>query len=72
VTQDGGSGTCHPQVLARFPLPVGDIAPGAHRAIELPIDFSKCSANAIFATSMVISSNHGAIVSNVTDAATAK
>jgi len=72
VTQNSGSGTCHPKVLVRFPLPVGDIAPGAHRAIELPIDFSKCSANAGFATSLVVSSNHGAVVSNVTDAATSK
>jgi alpha-galactosidase len=72
VTQDSGSGTCHPKVLARFPLPVGDIAPGAHRAIEVPIDFSKCSANAAFATSIVLSSDHGAFVSNVTGVETTK
>lgn len=72
VTQAGGSGACHPKVLARLPYPVGDIAPGAHRAIELPIDFSKCSASALFVTDIVISSNHGAIVSNVAEPATTK
>jgi alpha-galactosidase len=59
-------------VLARFPLPVGDIAPGAHRAVEVPIDFSKCSASASFATSIVLSSDHGAVVSNVTSVETTK
>ena len=62
----------HPRVLARFPLEVGDIAPGAHKAIAVPIDFARCSENARFATSLVFSSNNGAVVGNATDDTTTR
>lgn len=65
LTQDGGSGTCHPKVLALFPFPVGDLAAGSQQSIDLPIDFAKCSPNARFATSLVFSSDHGAVVGSV-------
>ena len=66
LTQDSGSGSCHPKVLALFPIPVGDIAPGAHKSIDVPVDFSRCTTSALFASSLVFSSNHGAVVGNAT------
>jgi alpha-galactosidase len=65
LTQDGGSGSCHPKVLALFPLQVGQIAPGAHQSVEVPIDFSRCSANARFDSGIVFSANNGADVSSI-------
>lgn len=72
LTQSSGNGTCHPKVLARLPLEVGDIAPGAHKAVAVPIDFARCSESARFATSLVFSSNNGAVVGNATDAMTTR
>jgi alpha-galactosidase len=65
LTQDGGSGSCHPKVLALFPLQLGQIAPGVHQSVEVPIDFSRCSANARFDSSIVFSANNGADVSSI-------
>jgi len=65
LTQNGGSGSCHPKVLALFPLLLGQIAPGAHRSVEVPIDFSRCSVNARFDSSLISSANNGADVSSI-------
>jgi hypothetical protein len=62
VTQNGGDGTCHPKALVKLPIDVGEIAPGAHREVEVPLDFSRCAANAQFTSSVVFSSNNGASV----------
>jgi alpha-galactosidase len=64
LTQDGGSGSCHPKALALFPLRLGRIAAGSHRSVEIPIDFSRCSASARFDSSIVVSANNGADVSS--------
>ena len=65
LTQASGDGTCHPRVLGRLPIDVGDIAPGGHANVEVPIDFSRCSDSARFAVSLVFSSNNGADVGSV-------
>jgi alpha-galactosidase len=72
LIQTGGTGTCYPKVLPPLPIQVGDIAPGAQRSIEIPIDFSKCSQNALFNTSLVFSSNNGADVSDITEESTTR
>jgi hypothetical protein len=66
LTQYGGSGSCHPKVLSFFPLEVGQIEPGGHKTVVVPIDFSRCSTNAHFDISIVFSANNGADVSAVT------
>jgi alpha-galactosidase len=72
LIQTGGNGTCYPKVLPPLPIQVGDIAPGAQGSIEIPIDFSKCSQNALFNTSLVFSSNNGADVGDITEELTAR
>jgi hypothetical protein len=72
LIQTGGSGTCYPKVLPPLPIQVGDIAPGAQRSVEIPIDFSKCSQNAFFTTSLVFFSNNGADVGDIMEDSTAR
>jgi hypothetical protein len=72
LIQTGGSGACYPKVLPPLPIQVGDIAPGAQRSIEIPIDFSKCSQNALFTSSLVFSSNNGADVGDITEESTTR
>src|SRR6266702_3570286 len=62
LTQASGTGTCHPKVIGQLPINVGDIAPGGHASVAVPIDFSRCSESARFNVSLVFSSNNGADV----------
>jgi alpha-galactosidase len=72
LIQTGGIGTCYPKVLPPLPIQLGDISPGAQRSIEIPIDFSRCSQNALFTTSLVFSSNNGADVGDITEESTTR
>jgi alpha-galactosidase len=72
LIQTGGSGTCDPKVLLPLPIQVGDIAAGAQGSVKIPIDFSKCSENAVFNASVVFSSNNGADVGDITEESTAR
>ncbi len=65
LTQSSGNGTCHPRVIGQLPINVGDIAPGTHANVAVPIDFSRCSDSARFNVSLVFSANNGADVGNV-------
>jgi len=67
VTQSGGEGSCHPRVLARLPIAVRDVPAGGHVDVDVPVDFSKCTASARFSVGIVFSANNGAEVSNFVD-----
>ncbi|WP_213804654.1 CBM35 domain-containing protein [Granulicella sp. dw_53] len=72
LTQAEGDKTCHPRVIGRLPIEVGDISPGGQKNVEIPIDFSRCAENATFAASIVFSSNNGAAVDTITETTTTK
>jgi alpha-galactosidase len=55
---------CQPKVLASLPINVGTIPKQDARSLEVPIDFSSCSNDALFNASIVYSSDHGAVVGN--------
>jgi hypothetical protein len=65
LTQSGGDGTCHPKVIERLPIEVGDIIPGGHSSVDVPVDFSKCSDNARFSMNLVFSANNGSDVGDI-------
>jgi len=65
ITQAGGSGNCHPSVISHLPIELGDIEPGKHVSLSVPIDFSRCSGDAQFTAAAVFSANHGAAVGNI-------
>lgn len=62
LTQSGGSGACHPKVVKRLPIEIGDIIPSGYASVDVPIDFSKCPDNARFSMNLVISANNGSDV----------
>jgi alpha-galactosidase len=71
LTQSGGDGKCHPRVVGMLPIEVGEIVPGGHSMVEVPIDFSKCSDSARFNVNLVYSANNGSDVGdNITSAET--
>ncbi len=59
-----GAQACQPKVLASLPMSVGTIPKQDARSLEVPIDFSSCSDDALFNASIVYSSDHGAVVGN--------
>jgi alpha-galactosidase len=65
LTQTSGAGACHPKVAGALPLRSGDIAPGGHVDIAVPIDFSRCAPSAQFNVGLVFSSNNGADIGNL-------
>jgi len=64
VTQTAGNGSCHPKALTPLPVELKSIAPGDHAEVDVPIDFSRCAANARFSVSLIYSANNGAEVGN--------
>lgn len=62
LTQSGGGGACHPKVVKRLPIEVGNIIPSGYASVDVPIDFSKCSDNARFSMNLVFSANNGSDV----------
>jgi alpha-galactosidase len=67
LTQSSGQGVCQPRVIGLLPINVGDIAPGSHANVAVPIDFSRCSDSARFNVRLVFSANNGADVGNATE-----
>lgn len=67
VTQSTGEGSCHPRILAKLPIMAKDVSAGAHVDVDVPLDFSRCSANARFNVGIVFSANNGAEVGNFVD-----
>jgi len=65
--QVSGPGSCQPSILTPFPIAVGDILPQSFKTFELALDFSKCSADARFNTSISYSSDRGAVAAGVVD-----
>jgi len=64
VTQTAGDGSCHPKALTRSPVELKSIAPGGHAEVDIPIDFSRCTASARFSVSLIFSADNGAEVGN--------
>jgi alpha-galactosidase len=64
VTQTGGAGSCHPKALTPLPIELKSISPNGHTDVDVPIDFSRCAASAVFSVSLVFSSDNGAAVGN--------
>jgi alpha-galactosidase len=57
---------CKATPILPMPLPVGTVAPGATRMIEIPIVFSPlCRNESTFAVDVVFSANNGADVGNI-------
>ena len=65
--QVSGQGSCQPSILTPFPIAVGDILPQSFKTFELALDFSQCSADARFNTSVSYSSDRGAVAAGVVD-----
>ena len=65
LTQSAGSGACHPKIIQQLPIEIGDINPGGHSSVDVPIDFSKCSDNARFSMNLVFSANNGSDVGDI-------
>jgi hypothetical protein len=63
--QVAGQGACQPKVLASLPIPVGTIPKEKDLTVDLPIDFSSCSNDAVFNASIVYSSDRGAVVGDI-------
>jgi alpha-galactosidase len=64
VTQTSGAGSCHPKALTSLPIDLKSIPPGGHADVDVPIDFSRCTATAEFSVSLVFSADSGAEVGN--------
>jgi alpha-galactosidase len=64
VTQTAGDGSCHPKTLTPSPIELKSIAPGGHAEVDVPIDFSRCTASARFSVSLIFSADNGAEVGN--------
>jgi alpha-galactosidase len=69
ITQVGGDGACHPRIIGKFPIEVGDILAGGHANMDVPIDFSRCSGSARFSLDVVFSANNGSDVGETTTTA---
>lgn len=65
LTQTAGSTPCVAQTTATLPLAVGNIPPGGHVNVTLPIDVSQCSANSQFDVEIVFSASNGASVGSI-------
>jgi alpha-galactosidase len=65
VTQTTGDGSCHPKALIPLPIELKSIAPGGNGEVDVPIDFSRCTASAQFSVSLIFSADNGAEVGNV-------
>ena len=64
LVQVSGARACQPKVLASLPMSVGTIPKQDARSLDVPIDFSSCSDDAVFNVSIVYSADHGAVVGN--------
>jgi alpha-galactosidase len=64
VTQTSGAGSCHPKALTPLPIELKSILQGGHVDVDVPIDFSRCTASAGFSVSLVFSADNGAEVGN--------
>ena len=64
LVQTSGARACQPKVLASLPMNVGTIPKQDARSLDVPIDFSSCSDDAVFNLSIVYSADHGAVVGN--------
>jgi alpha-galactosidase len=64
VTQTSGAGSCHPKALTPLPIELKSIPPGGHVDVDVPINFSRCTASAGFSVSLVFSADNGAEVGN--------
>jgi len=64
LVQVSGARACQPKVLTSLPISVGTIPKQDARSLEVPIDFSSCSDDAVFNVSVVYSADHGAVVGN--------
>jgi hypothetical protein len=64
LVQVSGARACQPKVLTSLPISVGTIPKQDARSLEVPIDFSSCSDDAVFNVSIVYSADHGAAVGN--------
>ena len=64
LVQVSGARACQPKVLTSLPISVGTIPKQDARSLEVPIDFSSCSDDAMFNVSIVYSADHGAVVGN--------
>jgi alpha-galactosidase len=67
LVQVGGQGACQPKLLASLPMTVGTILKETDLKLEVPIDFSACSNDALFNASIVYSSDRGAVVGDIID-----
>ena len=47
-----------------MPIELKSIPPGGHAEVDVPIDFSTCTASAGFSVSLVFSADNGAEVGN--------
>jgi alpha-galactosidase len=65
LVQVGGQGVCQPKVLASLPMSVGTIPKQKDLTLDVPIDFSACSTDALFNASIVYSSDRGAVVGDI-------
>ena len=65
LVQVGGQGACQPKLLASLPMTVGTIPKEKDLALDVPIDFSACSNDALFNASIVYSSDRGAVVGDM-------
>jgi hypothetical protein len=63
--QVAGRGACQPKVLASLPITVGTIPKDKDLTLDVPIDFSSCSNDAVFDASIVYSSDRGAVVGDI-------
>jgi hypothetical protein len=62
VTQTSGAGSCHPKAITPLPIELKNIPPGGHVDVDVPIDFSRCTASAGFSVNLVFSADNGAEV----------
>lgn len=65
LVQVGGQGVCQPKVLASLPVSVGTIPKEKDLTLDVLIDFSVCSTDALFNASIVYSSDRGAVVGDI-------
>lgn len=64
LVQVSGARACQPKVLVSLPMSVGIIPKQDARSLDVPINFSSCSNDAVFNVSIVYSADHGAVVGN--------
>jgi hypothetical protein len=65
LVQVAGQGACQPKVLASLPISVGTISKEKDLTLDVPIDFSDCSSDALFNATIVYSSDRGAVVGDI-------